>query len=128
MEPLLELQGVQYDGLPLEEIALLVGGQRLQAMSFTLDELAREVARVSRNVPAGSVGRGQGSRALRSLDQRRDPLGFEQLQIQSGDQVIRLGDIADVVRRPQRGQPIVTKNGQPSIEMTLWLSNECSAA
>ena len=40
------IEGIQYDGLPLEEIALLVGGQRLQAMSFTLDELAREVARV----------------------------------------------------------------------------------
>jgi len=121
------IEGIQYDGLPLEEIALLVGGQRLQAMSFTLDELAREVARVSQNVPAGSVGRGQGSRALRSLDQRRDPLAFERLLIQSGDQVIRLGDIAEVVRRPQRGQPIVTKNGQPSIEMTLWRSTAADA-
>ena len=40
--------GIWYDGLPLEEIALLVGGEGLQAMGFTLDELAQEVARLRR--------------------------------------------------------------------------------
>lgn len=42
-------------------------------------------------------------------------MSFEALQIRSNDQLIRLGDIADVVRRPQRGQPIVTNNGRPAI-------------
>ncbi|MDH3645138.1 MAG: efflux RND transporter permease subunit, partial [Gammaproteobacteria bacterium] len=121
------VEGVQYDGLPTEEIALLVGGQRLQELNLTLDDLAREVAKVSRNVPAGTVGSGQGSRQLRSLDQRRDPLSFEQLHIQSGDQIIRLGDIADVVRRPQRGQPIVTSDGRAAIELMLLRSTEADA-
>jgi multidrug efflux pump subunit AcrB len=121
------VEGVRYDGLPTEEIALLVGGQRLQELNLTLTELATEVARVSRNVPAGTIGAGQGSRQLRSLDQRRDPLGFEQLRIQSGDQIIRLGDIAEVLRRPQQGQPIVTSNGQSAIEFTLLRSTEADA-
>ncbi|MCZ6711456.1 MAG: efflux RND transporter permease subunit [Gammaproteobacteria bacterium] len=121
------VEGVRYDGLPTEEIALLVGGQRLQELQLTLNDLAREVSRVSQNVPAGTVGSGQGSRQLRSLDQRRDPISFEQLHIQSGDQIIRLGDIADVVRRPQRGQPIVTSNGQSAIEMMLLRSTETDA-
>ena len=119
--------GIWYDGLPLEEIALLVGGEDLQAMGFTLDELALEVARVSQNLPAGTVGSGQASRALRGLDQRRDPLSFEQLHIRSGDQVIRLNDIAEVVRRPQRGQPIVTNDGQPTISMFLWRPTDADA-
>ena len=34
---------------------------------------------------------------LRGLDQRRDPLDFEQLQVSSGDQIVRLGDIAEVI-------------------------------
>jgi multidrug efflux pump subunit AcrB len=92
-----------------------------------MDELAAEVARVSRNVPAGSVGRGQGSRQLRSLDQQRDPLSFEQLQIRNGDQLIRLGNIAKVVQRPRDGQPIVTQNGRPAIEMILWRSTHSDA-
>ncbi len=119
--------GIWYDGLPVEEIALLVGGEDLQAMGYTLDELAAEVARVSQNLPAGTVGSGQASRQLRGLDQRRDPLSFEQLHLRSADQVIRLGDIADVVRRPQRGQPIVTNDGRPTISMFLWRATDADA-
>ncbi|HEX7038030.1 MAG TPA: efflux RND transporter permease subunit [Pseudomonadales bacterium] len=121
------IEGVRYDGLPREEIALQIGGQRLQQLGLTLDELATEVARVSRDVPAGTVGIGQGSRQLRSLDQQRSAHGFEQLLIRSGDQLIRLGDVAQVERRAQRGQPIVTKNGRPAIEMVLWRSTEADA-
>jgi multidrug efflux pump subunit AcrB len=123
----LGIEGVEYRGLPTEEIALLVGSQRLQAMGLTLDELAGEIARVSQNVPAGSVGSGQGSRQLRSLDQRRDALGFEALPIQSGQQVVPLGNIAEIVRRPQRGQPFITREGQAAIEMNLWRSTDADA-
>ena len=121
------IEGVVYDGLPEEEIALLVRGQRLEELKMTLDELARDVARVSLNVPAGTIGRGQGSRQLRSLDQQRDPLGFAHLTLQHGDTLIRLGDIADVVRRPRDGQPIVTRAGEPAIEMTLMRATSADA-
>jgi len=121
------IEGVRYDGLPKEEIAILIGGQRLQSMGFTLEELADEIARISRDVPAGTVGRGQGARQLRSLDQRRDPRGFESLTLQSNDQVVRLGDLAEVLRRPQQGQPILTRNGQPAIEMHLYRATEADA-
>ncbi len=114
------IEGLYYDGLPTEEIALLVAGKHLRALGLTLDEVAAEVARVSQNVPAGAVGRGQGSRQLRSLDQRRDPLAFEHLEIEAGGQLIRLKDFAEVVRRPQRGQPLLTTDGKPAIQMTLW--------
>ena len=114
------IEGVWYDGLPIEEIAILVGGESLQQMNLTLDDLANQIANASQNVPAGSVGRGQDERQLRSLDQRRDPRGFESLLLESADQLVRLGDIADVVRRPQEGQPLVHKDGKPAIEMILW--------
>jgi multidrug efflux pump subunit AcrB len=121
------IEGVQYDGVPREEIALLVAGQRLAELGLTLDELAAEVSRVSRDVPAGLVGSGQGGRQLRSLDQQRDPYGFERLLIQSADQLIRLDHVAEVVRRPQRGQPLVTQNGQPAIQMVLWRAVDADA-
>ncbi len=121
------IEGVRYDGLPKEEIALMVGGKRLEELGMTLDELAAAVSKASRDVPAGTVGQGQGSRQLRSLDQQRHVYGFEQLLLESGDQLIRLGDLGRVVRRPERGQPIVTKNGRPAIEMMLWRSTEADA-
>ncbi len=113
------IEAVRYDGLPAEEIALLVAGKRLTEIEMTLDELAAEVARASRDVPAGSVGRGQGTLQLRSLDQRREARGFEELLIETGDRLVRVGDLAEVVRRAQRGQPVVRRNGQPAVEMVL---------
>jgi len=119
--------GVTFDGLPAEEIALLVGGRTLETLGLTLDEIGEQVARQSQNVPAGTIGRGQGSRQLRSLDQARDPLAFEDLTIEHGDVVIRLSDIAAVVRRPQDGQPIVTHSGQPAVQMTMWRNTDADA-
>ena len=121
------IEGIYFDGLPKEEIALLVGGDRLQELGLTLDELSREVARLSQNVPAGSVGRAQGARQLRSLDQQRDPAGFANLEITTGGQIIRLKDFAEVVRRPQRGEPLLTSEGKPAIEMMLWRTTEADA-
>ena len=121
------IEGVEYEGLPDEEIAVLVGGQRLEQLHMTLDDFAQEIGRVSANVPAGTIGRGQGSRQLRSLDQQRDPLGFEQLVIEHDDALLRVGDIADVVRRPRDGQPVVTRGGDVAIEMTLMRATESDA-
>jgi multidrug efflux pump subunit AcrB len=119
--------GVQFDGLPAEEIALLVPGQRLHELGMTLEQLGAEVARVSQNVPAGSIGLGQGSRQLRSLDQQRDPLGFEQLYIEHADRLVRLGDFTEIIRRPRDGQPIVTRDGRPAIQMTLLRATDFDA-
>jgi multidrug efflux pump subunit AcrB len=116
--------GVEYDGLPDEEIALPVKGQRLHELGMTLEDLGDEVARVSQNVPAGTIGRSQGSRQLRGLDQKRDPLAFEQLYVDHGQRLVRLSDIAQVVRRPRGGQPIVTREGHPAIQITLMRMRE----
>lgn len=121
------IEGIQYDGLPTEEIAILVSGSRLQELGFTLEDIAQQVGRVSQDVPAGAVGRGQGSHQLRSLDQRRDPLAFEQLQLESQGQLLRLKDFASVVRRPQEGQPRVTSEGRVAIEMMLWRDTSTDA-
>lgn len=121
------IEGVFYDGLPVEEIAILVSGDELQQLNLTLDELGAEISRASQNVPAGNVGIGQGERQLRSLDQRRDPRGFENLLLQRGDQLVRLGDFASVVRRPQLGQPLISNNGEPAIEMILWRATGADA-
>ncbi|MEM9622854.1 MAG: efflux RND transporter permease subunit, partial [Pseudomonadota bacterium] len=122
------IEGIRYDGLPEEEIAVLVDGQQLQSISLTLEALATEVGRSSQNVPAGAVGRGQASHQLRSLDQRRDAHAFAQLPIESNGQIIRLGDFADIVRRPRQGQPELRADGHPAIEMQLWRSTNTDAA
>ena len=106
---------IEFGGLPSEELAVLVSSQKLLELGMTYDELAGQISRLSQNVPAGTIGKGQGTKQLRSLDQRREPYEFEQLLIDSGEQLIRLGSFARVERRPQEGQPIVTRQGRPTI-------------
>ena len=118
---------VDYSGLPKMEIALQVGSRELQQMGLSLNDLARQVAAVSADVPAGTVGIGQGAHTLRSLDQVRDAEGFESLAIESGNGVFHLGDIANIEKRPERGQPIVLSNGKPAIEMVLFRRTETDA-
>jgi multidrug efflux pump subunit AcrB len=121
------IEGVDFDGLPIEEIALMVSGKNLHELGLTLDEIATQISTLSQNVPGGTIGRGQGTRQLRSLDQKRDPLEFEQLYLGSGDHLVRYSSFGDVVRRPVEGQAIVTRKGQPAVEMTLWRNTSSDA-
>ncbi len=121
------VERVTFDGLPDEEIALLVSGARLQQIGMSLEAFAAAVAAVSQNVPAGSLGSGQGSVQLRSLDQQRDIGGFNDLRLNIGERVYRLGDIADVVRRGQLGQPQLRKNDQAAIELRIWRDVDADA-
>lgn len=121
------VEAVEFDGLPAEEIAILVSGKRLQQMGMTLNEVAGAVAAVSQNVPAGNLGAGQGSVQLRSLDQRRDTDGFSQLTIGIGERLYQLGNLAEVIRRAQPGQAQLTKEGAATIEMMLWRDTNADA-
>jgi len=121
------IERISFDGLPVQEIALTVGGKQLHEIGLTLDEIAEQIAQVSQNVPAGSIGRGQGTHQLRSLDQERDVNGFKQLIIETGDQLVRFDSIGKVQRRPQDGQPSVERYGQPAIAMSLFRATSSDA-
>ncbi len=121
------VEQIYYDGFPAMEIAVQVSGRQLHQLGMTLDELAAEISRLSANVPAGTVGVGQGAHALRSLDQARDALSFETLAIATEQRLVPLGEIADVTRRPERGQPFLSREGRPAVEMMLMRRTDTDA-
>lgn len=132
MERELMAEGIDrigFDGLPQEEVAIQVPSAKLLELNTSLDRIADEVRDRSSNTPAGTVGLGQGARQLRSLNQQRDPAGFEQLQIslQPEGRLTRLGDIADIVRRPKAGQSKLTHDGRAAIEMELYRLSDSDA-
>jgi multidrug efflux pump subunit AcrB len=120
---------IEFEGLPDEELAIQVSSARLHELNTTLDSIAAEVDRRSSNTPAGTVGRGQGSRLLRSLDQKRDTAGFEQLEIslRQNGRLTRLGEIATIAKRPRDGQVSLSRDGQVAIEMHLYRSTDSDA-
>jgi multidrug efflux pump subunit AcrB len=73
----LGMDRIEFGGLPSEELAVLVSSQQLLELGLTYDELAGQISRLSQNVPAGTIGKGQGTKQLRSLDQRRESYEFE---------------------------------------------------
>jgi multidrug efflux pump subunit AcrB len=119
----------EFEGFPEEEMAIQVSSARLQELSTSLDSIATEVSQRSANTPAGTVGRGQGSRLLRSLDQKRDTAGFEQLEISllPNGRLTQLGDIATITKRPKDGQPSLSRDGDVAIEMHLYRSTDSDA-
>ena len=108
-------------GLSREEIAVQVPSVVLRELDMSLADIARRVAASSRDLPAGSIGRDETSKQLRTLDQRRDESGFERLALRSSDdgRYLALGDVATVERRPRKGEVRTTVEGRPSVSMLL---------
>jgi multidrug efflux pump subunit AcrB len=111
---------VSISGLPEEEISIQVDNDRLRELELSLDGIGERVGAFSRDLPAGSVGRGEGARELRSLDKRRDVLQFSSLPVRTDDELrIDLGDIADIRRGPQDGSVWLSRDAEPAVELRL---------
>ncbi len=111
---------VEISGLPAQQISIEVPAERLQSLGMSLGDIAGRVQEMSRDLPAGLLGQRDSARELRSLQQRRDALGFEDLPILSGDRVqLRLGDIATVRQEPREGQVTLAYRGRPAAELVL---------
>ncbi|NVZ09823.1 efflux RND transporter permease subunit [Allochromatium humboldtianum] len=90
---------VDISGLPEERIAIEVPGRALETLGLSLDGIGEQIGRIARDLPSGIAGEADGARELRSLEQRRDPLAFEDLAIVSDERaLVRLGDVATIVR------------------------------
>ena len=85
----------------------------LRELDMSLSDVARRVAATSVDLPAGSIGRDETSKQLRTLDQQRDEAGFERLALRSGDdgRFLALGDVATVERRARKGEIRTTIEG-----------------
>ena len=108
-------------GLPAEEIAIQVPSAVLRELDMSLSDVARRVAATSVDLPAGSVGRNETAKQLRTLDQQREEAGFERLALRSGDdgRFLALGDVATVERRARRGEIRTTFEGRSSVSLLL---------
>jgi multidrug efflux pump subunit AcrB len=114
------LDRVEINGLPDEEIFIQVDHEELEKLELGLGDIGRRVADFSRDLPAGSVGHGEGARDLRSLDKRRDAIEFAELPVKTEDRLlVKLGDIAEIERKPSDNTVYVTVGGRPAVEMVV---------
>ncbi len=112
---------IDISGLPEEEIAIQIPTTQLVDLGLTLPQIGEKILQFSRDIPAGSIGRDDVARQLRSLGQRRDELAFANLPLTTdkSGRYIKLDDIATITRRPQDNEIRITYQGKPAVELTL---------
>lgn len=117
----LGLAKIDIEGLPKQEIAIQLSGERLNELRLSLQDIAQRVRQTSSDVPAGSVGRAESARQLRSLDQARNVADFEDLAVaaDADGRLLALRDIADVERRARTDQPTLFVNGAAAVEISV---------
>ncbi len=101
---------VDIAGLPEERIAIEVPGRVLETLGLSLDGIGEQVGRLSQDLPSGVAGEADGAREIRGLEQRREPVAFEDLNIVSdGRGLVRLGDVATIVREARPASLAMTE-------------------
>ncbi|MEA1988874.1 MAG: efflux RND transporter permease subunit [Pseudomonadota bacterium] len=111
---------VNFKGLPQEEMAVEISQQALEQHNLTLESIGNQLAAMSSDYPAGSVGDNDSVRDLRALEQKRDEVAFSQMSLVASDsENLSLGDIGTVERRPIKNAPFLTVDGSTAIEMQL---------
>ncbi len=112
---------VDFTGLPEQEIAIQVPAQSIESLKLSLPQLGRLITDQSQDIPAGTSGKNEVARELRSLEQRRTDQGFRELAILTSRtaQRITLDDIAQINKRPKDQQIEVFYKGQPAILMKV---------
>ncbi|MDX1351719.1 MAG: efflux RND transporter permease subunit, partial [Thiomicrorhabdus sp.] len=111
---------VNFKGLPSEEMAVEISQDVLEQHNLTLESVGNQLAGMSSDFPAGSVGDNDSVRDLRALEQKRTEVAFSQMPlIVSDSQNLSLGDVGTIERRPVKNAPYLTVDGATSVEMQL---------
>jgi multidrug efflux pump subunit AcrB len=125
----LGISKIDIEGLPEEEIAIQVSTTKLEELGLTLPQIGEQITHFSQDLPAGSIGRNDVARQLRSLEQRRDELAFAQLPIvtDKSGRYLELADIATIERRPRQNEVNITYQGKPAVELILQRTEQNDA-
>lgn len=113
------IRRVEFRGLPAREIQIETSTETIASLGLTLDSLADRILTQARDLPAGTTGRNDGERQLRSLEQARNQIDIANTVISlDGSPVgVRLGNIATVRDRVNPKAPYLTHKRQLAVEI-----------
>ena len=108
---------VSFTGLPEQEIAIQVNVEQINNLNLSLPQIGQHIRNASQDIPAGTSGKDEVAKELRSTEQRRSEEGFKALAIlsaQAGTR-LRLEDIAHVEKRHKSNQVEVFYQEKPTV-------------
>lgn len=118
---LLQLNAVRVavSGLPKDVIEIRLNRRRLAELDLSPAKIGAQISAQNIDVTAGDIESG-GNRLLRSLSKRRTVADLAELPIlDNSGEFVRLGDIAELVRLPDSGEPTVFFNGRPAVQFDI---------
>ena len=117
-----EITQVEVFGIPPLEIAIEIPRENLESFGLTLDEVARQVAATSLELPGGGVKTEGGELLVRMADRRRSGAEFADVILRgtAGGAEVRLGDIATIRDGFADTDQASYYNGQPAVRLTAY--------
>lgn len=112
---------IDISGLPKEEISIQIPTARLEELGLTIAQIGKKVKDYSQDIPAGTIGRNETAKQLRSLEQRYTAIAFTEIPLiadQSG-RLLKLADVATIERKSRDGEIRITYQGKPAVELGL---------
>jgi len=123
-EELLQVEGITRVGplqAPSREMHIEVSPETLKRYSLTLAEIGLAIQRNATDVSAGNLKTRDGDILVRTNGQAYRADEFRRIPVtNSGDQIVYLGDIANIVDGYELTQVETTYNGQPALTFEVF--------
>jgi len=112
---------ITISGLPDLQVSIEIPSRTLAELGLSLNQIAEQVRKKSEDVPAGTIGRGQLSKQLRALEQKRSlqEFGNIPLSLPKPDQLIYLKNISKIKLEPQEQESSMFYDGKPAVVIDL---------
>lgn len=111
---------IQFTGLSKQEMALEISEENLQTFNLTPEQVKKQVAQNSVDLPSGTVGDDDSVRDLRAVTQGRSELDFVKMPVVQNDRLsLPLESIGEAQLRPVKNAPVLQIDGHPAIQLQL---------
>ncbi len=116
---------VDIEGLPEESLIIELPSLKLLELGMGLPQVAERLRANSQDIPAGLSGRADGTREVRSLEQRRSPGELAGLPLlEAPGAHLTLGDVARIERRIPEGAETLSLDGERAAVLVLRRSEQ----
>ncbi len=116
---------VDVEGLPSESLVIELPSLQLMTLGMDLRQLAEHLQANSQDLPAGLAAREDGTREVRSLEQRRSPGELASLPLLEEPGLrLTLGELAQIERRIDTGAETLSLDGERAAVMVLRRSEQ----
>ena len=119
---LLKINNIQVEvkGLPKDTIEIRFNQRALLDMGLTPAQVGAQLSASNIDVSAGDVSGDGGSRLIRANSKKKAVSDLADIAIVDGrDNILRLGDIADIRRRADPDAPTYFVNGKPAAQFQI---------